>query len=130
VFFSSKIQKILDCVDIVELMVNAIPMLIKQNKFKETISSITLVAGGGIYAFGPSIFVEVSGTDKELYLFELRPKELHYCIDAISGDTNIRLNGDKEKIELLYKEICSQLNHFKWETVCKPSAAFAVKYKV
>lgn len=103
-FFLNKIQKLLDRGDIVELIVNAIPMLIKQNKLKEMISSITLVAGEGIYAFGPSVFVEISGTNKELYLFELGPKELHHCLDAISGETNICLNGDKEKIELLYKK--------------------------
>jgi hypothetical protein len=130
VFLSRKIRNLLDCGDIVELIVNAIPMLIKQNRVKETISSITIVAGEGMYTFEPSVFVEINGTNKELYLFELRPKELHYCLDAISGDANIRLNGDKEKIEPLFKEICSQLNHFKWETVCKPTAAFAVRYKI
>lgn len=129
-FFSSKIRKLLNCDDIVELMINVIPMLIKQNKIKETISSVALATGKGIYAFGPSILIEAGGTEKELYLFELRPKELHHCLDAISGDTNIRLNGDKEKIEQLYKEICSKLSSFNWETVCKPAAAFEVKYKV
>jgi hypothetical protein len=129
-FFSSKIRKLLDCEDIVEFMVNAIPIFIKQNKLKEAIDSIILKVGEGIYAFGPSILVEINGTERELYFFELRPKELHYYLDAISGETNIRLNGDKEKIELLYKEICSQLNCFNWKTFCKTSSTFNVKYKV
>lgn len=128
--FSSKIRKLLNCEDIVELMANTIPLFIKQNKIKETITSITLIAGSGIYAFGPSVFIENNGKERELYFFELKSKELHHYLDIICGETNIQLNGNKEKAESLYKEICSQLNHFEWKTVCKPSEAFSVKYKI
>ena len=130
-FISRRMRNLLACDDIIELLANAIPMYIKQCKIKGTVSSLTLKKDNGLfYSFPPSLVIETNGVNTELDFWELKPKELHYMIDAISGDTNIQLNGNIDKIDPLFQSLCERLNEFNWQTVCKPSQNFSVKYDI
>jgi hypothetical protein len=82
------------------------------------------------YAFPPDIIVICDNCDSELNLWNLKDKELHYRIDAISGEINLELNGDEIRASKIYEEICNLLRKRDIKKICNSDTNPIIEYKL
>ena len=112
-------------------IVDATIKIIKQNKFKKRLTSIKLVSNDKKpYAFPPDIIVICDNCDSELNLWDLKDKELHYRIDAISGEINLELDGDVIRANKIYEEICNLLRKRDIKKICCSDTNPIIEYKL
>lgn len=114
--------------EIIDKTVNIITTQIKQMKLKNELESITLKVGENEYPFPPSVSISCVGKVIELYSEFVKPKELHYEIDAISADYNLTYSNNSTIIKDTYQEIIIKLQHYDWGSICIVSKGLEVNY--
>lgn len=118
-------------IELINDIADATIKIIKQNKFRKRLTSIKLVSNEKKpYAFPPDIFVICDNCEFELNLWDLKDKELHYRIDAISGEVNLELNGDVTGASKIYDEICILLRKRNIKKICNADTNPIIEYKL
>jgi hypothetical protein len=114
--------------EVIDKTVNVITTQIKQTKLSNELEAIILKVGENEYPFPPSVTISCGGESVELCSEFVRPKELHYEMEAISADYNLTYSNNSDIIIETYKEIVTKLQYFNWNGECIVSKGFQVNY--
>lgn len=114
--------------EMIEKTVNIITRQVKQMKIKNRIESISLEMETYECPFPPMVIITTDNDEIVLETDEVKPKELHYELEAISADFNLANENNVRVILETYENIITDLEQYDWKSICNTSNKFEVKF--